>query len=89
MRPIGRSEPIRTLEMPSPVLRFLINILNLFFRTNSTRLFDLYMILLKQHLERMNDWLVRAESRMALDDVIEPTYELVQLQTSNHQVCGL
>jgi len=49
------------------------------------RLFDLYMILLKQHLERMNDWLVRAESRMALDDVIEPTHKGVQQQVSNHQ----
>ncbi|XP_078374994.1 dystrophin-like isoform X3 [Oculina patagonica] len=49
------------------------------------RLFDLYIILLKQHLERMNDWLVRAESRMALDDDVEPTHAGVQLQVTNHQ----
>lgn len=50
------------------------------------RLFDLYIILLKQHLERMNDWLVRAESRLQLDDDVEPTYEGVQTQVTNHQV---
>lgn len=50
------------------------------------RLFDLYVILLNQHLERMNDWLVRAESRMALDDDVEPTYEGVNLQIVNHKV---
>lgn len=50
------------------------------------RLFDLYIILLKQHLERMNDWLVRAESRMQLDDDVERTYEGVQAQVTNHQV---
>ncbi|XP_022785545.1 utrophin-like isoform X2 [Stylophora pistillata] len=49
------------------------------------RLFDLYVILLKQHLERMNDWLVRAESRMALDDDVEPTYEGVNSQIINHK----
>ncbi|XP_058967140.2 spectrin beta chain, erythrocytic isoform X3 [Pocillopora verrucosa] len=49
------------------------------------RLFDLYVILLNQHLERMNDWLVRAESRMALDDDVEPTYEGVNLQIVNHK----
>jgi len=49
------------------------------------RLFDLYIILLKQHLERMNDWLVRAESRLQLDDDVEPTYEGVQTQVTNHQ----
>lgn len=50
------------------------------------RLFDLYVILLNQHLERMNDWLVRAEARMALDDDVEPTYEGVNLQIVNHKV---
>ncbi|XP_067049827.1 dystrophin-like [Acropora muricata] len=49
------------------------------------RLLDLYIILLKQHLERMNDWLVRAESRMALDDVIEPTQEGVEKQVADHE----
>jgi len=49
------------------------------------RLLDLYIILLKQHLERMNDWLVRAESRLQLDDDVEPTYEGVQTQVTNHQ----
>ena len=34
----------------------------------------------------MNDWLVRAESRMALDDDVEPTYEGVNLQIVNHKV---
>ena len=52
------------------------------------RLLDLYIILLKQHLERMNDWLVRAESRMALDDVIEPTQEGVEKQVADHEVCN-
>ncbi|XP_073238321.1 uncharacterized protein [Porites lutea] len=49
------------------------------------RLFDLYLILLRQHLERMNDWLLRAESRISLDDVIEPTYKRVQQQVWDHQ----
>ncbi|XP_074624754.1 dystrophin-like isoform X2 [Acropora palmata] len=49
------------------------------------RLLDLYIILLKQHLERMNDWLVRAETRMALDDVIEPTQEGVEKQVADHE----
>ena len=52
------------------------------------RLLDLYIILLKQHLERMNDWLVRAETRMALDDVIEPTQEGVEKQVADHEVCN-
>ncbi|CAH3126447.1 unnamed protein product, partial [Porites lobata] len=50
------------------------------------RLFDLYLISLRQQLERMNDWLLRAESRISLDDVIEPTYKRVQQQVWEHQV---
>ena len=34
----------------------------------------------------MNDWLLRAESRISLDDVIEPTYKRVQQQVWDHQV---
>ena len=49
-------------------------------------MFDLYLIFLRQHLERMNDWLLRAESRISLDDVIEPTYKRVQQQVWEHQV---
>ncbi|CAH3030450.1 unnamed protein product, partial [Porites evermanni] len=49
------------------------------------RLFDLYLILRRQHLERMNGWLLRAESRISLDDVIEPTYKRVQQQVWEHQ----
>lgn len=53
--------------------------------TEYDRLFDLYIILLNQHLERMNDWLLRAESRMALEDVIEPTHNGVRQQVADHQ----
>ncbi|CAH3126441.1 unnamed protein product, partial [Porites lobata] len=49
------------------------------------RLFDLYLISRRQHLERMNGWLLRAESRISLDDVIEPTYKRVQQQVWEHQ----
>ena len=41
---------------------------------------------MKQHVERMNDWLLRAEATMALDDDVDGTYEEVKTQAHNHEV---
>ena len=41
---------------------------------------------MKQHVERMNDWLLRAEATMALDDDVDGRYEEVKTQAHNHEV---
>ncbi|XP_048577822.1 dystrophin isoform X7 [Nematostella vectensis] len=48
------------------------------------RLYDLYVILLRQNIDRIHDWLLRAESRMTLDDGIGPTHDDVLQQQKEH-----
>ena len=47
---------------------------------------DTYILLLKQHLQRMDIWLKMAESRMKQADEIGPAYDDVKKQLEDHQV---
>ena len=56
------------------------------FSTGLCRVFDTYLLLLKQHLNRINDWLSRAEARMNTEEEIGTQYENVKQQLEDHQV---
>ena len=47
---------------------------------------DTYILLLKQHLQRMNVWLKMAESRIKQEGEIGPGYDDVKKQLEDHQV---
>lgn len=47
---------------------------------------DTYILLLKQHLQRMNVWLKMAESRIKQEGEIGPGYDDVRKQLEDHQV---
>jgi len=47
---------------------------------------DTYILLLKQHLQRMNVWLKMAESRVKQEGEIGPGYDDVKKQLEDHQV---
>ena len=50
------------------------------------RMLDTYILLLKQHLQRMNVWLKMAESRIKQEGEIGPGYDDVKKQLEDHQV---
>ncbi|XP_020615403.1 dystonin-like isoform X2 [Orbicella faveolata] len=50
------------------------------------RMLDTYILLLKQHLQRMNVWLKMAESRVKQEGEIGPGYDDVKKQLEDHQV---
>ena len=47
---------------------------------------DTYILLLKQHLQRMSVWLKMAESRIKQEGEIGPGYDDVKKQLEDHQV---
>lgn len=47
---------------------------------------DTYILLLKQHLQRMNVWLKMVESRIKQEGEIGPGYDDVKKQLEDHQV---
>ncbi|XP_048577507.1 dystrophin isoform X2 [Nematostella vectensis] len=49
------------------------------------RVFDTYILLLRQHLNKMDDWLTKAEKRIAATEEIGPGYDAVQKQQDEHQ----
>ncbi|KXJ23728.1 Dystrophin [Exaiptasia diaphana] len=53
--------------------------------SNHKRLFDTYIVLLRQHLGRMDAWLFKAEERMRTTDDIKSGYDKVKQQLEEHQ----
>ena len=49
-------------------------------------LFEVYHLLLLQHIARVDDWLTRAEENINLGDDIGPNYETVKKQVESHKV---
>ena len=53
---------------------------------NLPRLFERYIILLKQQLARMNDWLSKAEKRMKQTEEVGTNFDTIKQQLDKHQV---